>query len=351
MKTKMKFLKIIVSNFITLFIALLIFISCSKEDILIDNYSNNFSFIFQTSDNNLQKISTKDNLISEILQNFNFGKIDVMKNFRGKFYFISSENKKIFVIKENTFEIEEIDFSDLNLVPIDICFPNATDAYVAHSNENCVTILDLTNNKISEIRITVSGFAGKIAGVGNQVHLTIPDKNLVEIIDTRTNKVEKSLTVSDKPTFVEFFDDGTKSVVISMGNGKEINSSQEMTSAKFTVIDVLEQKIISEMKIGDNAEVSIIPTSLAISPRFIYISATSISSVASTVWRTSVSNFNSLVSMSRNSASFIGYSPKHNIVYLLEESRSQRQLTLFTVANSRIKTVPFIEIPTVIIDE
>jgi len=344
----MKILWIVISQLA----ALMIFTSCSNEEVLIDRYSNDISFLFQTSNDTLKKISTADNSITKInLQNFNIGKIDVMKKFRGKFYLVSSENQKIFIINEKTFEIEEVDYSHLNLVPIDICFPNATDGYVAHSNDSCITILDLTNNKISGIRIQVRGIAGKIAGAGNQVHLTIPSKNLVEVIDTRTNKVENSLTVSCKPTFIEFVDDGTKSVVVSIGNGKEINSTQEITPAKFFVIDATEPKIITEMNIGSNNEVSIIPTSIAVSPRFVYISATNNSSTA-TVWRIATSNFGSMVSMSRNNSSFIGYSRKHDIVYMLEETnRNQNQMTLLTGTNSRIKTVQFTELPLVIIDE
>jgi len=340
---------------IILLTALLILASCSNEELLIDRYSNDISFIYQTSSGTLKKRTTANEIISEInLQNFNIGKIDVMKKFREKFYLISSENKKIFVITEKTEQIEEIDYSSLGLVPVDICFPNATDAYVAHSNDSCVTVIDLTNNIISGIRISVSGLAGRIAGVGNQVHITIPNKNLVEIIDTRTNKVEYTLSVSDKPTFIEFIDDGTKSVVVSLGNGKD-NSTQEMTPAKLfiidaSVIDATEPKIITETNIGGNSERTIIPTSIAISPRFIYISATNNSS-SSTVWRVSTSNFRSMVSMSRNNSSFIGHSRKYDIVYLLEESKNQNQITLFTGTNSRIKTIPFAELPTVIIDE
>ena len=334
-------------------VALTIIASCSNEEMFIDRYKDNISFLFQTSNDTLKKISVSDNFVSEInLQNFSIGKIDVIKKFRGKFYLVSSASKKIFVLTENTYEIAEIDYSALNLVPIDICFPNATDAYVAHSNDSCVTIVDLTNNIISSIRIPVSGYAGRIAGIGNQVHITIPEKNLVEIIDTRTNKVENILSVSARPTFVEFIDDGTKSAVVSIGYGKKNNSAEEeVTSAKISIIDAIDPKIESELNIGGSNEIAIVPTSIAISPRFIYISAQN--SSTSTVWRLATSNFRTMVSMSRNSSSFVGYSKTHNIVYSLEETnRNQPQMTLFNgTTNARISSIPFTHLPLVVIDE
>ena len=333
-------------------VTLTILTVCSNEEIFVDRYEDNISFLFQPASDTLKKISISDNSLSEInLQNFSIGKIDAIKKFRWKFYLVASEKKKIFVITENTYEITEIDYSALNLTPIDICFPNATDGYVAHSNDSCVTILDLTNNIISGIRIAVSGNAARIAGVGNQVHITIPDKNLVEIIDTRTNKVENALLVADRPTFVEFLDDGTKSVVVSIGNGKENNSQAEMTFAKVSIIDAIAPKVESAINIGGSNEIAIVPTGIAVSPRFVYISAQNSSS--STVWRIATSNLRNMISMSRNSTSFVGYSRAYNIVYLLEETiRNQHQMTLFNgTTNARMKSIPFTHSPLVIIDE
>lgn len=331
--------------------------SCSGEDKLINEYQASYSFIFSSAANSLQKIDSDSETIVNITpENLTFDSVSIIKKFREHYYLLAPKDKKIIVLAEKTFQlIAEIDYSTLNLEPTDICFPNATDAYVTHSNDSCITILDLTNNKISGIKIKVDGNPVGIAGSGNQVHTAIPNSNQVAIIDTRTNKVEATISISDVPTYIDFTEDGLKSVVVSVGNGKTESTSGTKSPAKITVIDVIKENIFSEFQLGNNndASLNIKPTSIIVSSRFAYISSINLANTANnTVWRVPATTFRSAINMSRTNSSFIGYSKSKNVVYFVENTETKQQLLLLDgTSNSRIKILDLPNLPTAILME
>jgi YVTN family beta-propeller protein len=316
-------MKFKVIKFTILFFSLLIIFSCSNEEIFIDNYKNDSEYVFQCDENSLNKLSMLDTSISSVdLGEINIGKIDVIKKFRNKYYLISTQQNKIFVYSNKLIFINEVDYSHLGITPIDICFPNATDGYVIHKNDSIITILDLTNNIISGIQINIDGMPEKIDGIGNQIYVTIPAKNLVDVIDTRTNKVETSISIENRPTFVEITNDGMNAVIVSTGNGKIENTPSEKTEARVTIIDVTNHSIKTNFILGNNSENSqnILPTNITSTPKNIYITATNLATSVNTSFRIASNILKSAAANPSISGNLIGYNPEYNILYFIEES-------------------------------
>jgi hypothetical protein len=342
----------------------LLCVSCSQEDILIDNRNANDTYILQRKQNTLEVFSVAGNKFYGIELDINIGQINLIKKFRENYYLINSSEQKIFIIKSidisaylagkiSLVNVVVVDFAAKNLTPFSICFPNATDAYIAYSNSDKIGILDLTNNVLSEITIGISGIPAQINGIGNQIYVACPDKNIVNVIDSRNNQMVDSIFISGRPTFVEFVSNNTKCVIVSVGEGKSGDSTNTKTPAKFSVIDMLSRKVTLERNLVSDTETSIalIPTACVTGVNSVYVSCYNTNKNEFGAVRIPALNLNNSISMLRNNCDFVGYSRAYNTIYFIENSTTSPNITIFNASNnSRSKIINFDVAPSAMSD-
>ena len=323
--------------FITIKILLFIsFVSCSNEEPLLDNSTTDVSFIIQRATNSLEILHFKNSnnpTFTPIELETYIGEIVLMKKFRDKYYLLNKQRQKIFVLENiSAPNITEIDFSFTNIIVNDFCFPNATDCYIVEKSSN-VRVIDLTTNKLTNIEIKLSGIGSSIAGIGNQVYVTIPDKNLVEVIDTRTNSVDAKINVSNRPTIVNFTNNGKYAVVIATGDGKDSSSTSEPTSAMINVIDLETRNIYKNSILTGREQTAkdLKPNKMVITSQFIYISATTKNNVAGG-YRISASNFSTTSMMIRNDCNSV--IKNYNSVLFVENTEQSDSFILFNSTNN-----------------
>ncbi|TAL69556.1 MAG: hypothetical protein EPN82_06915 [Bacteroidetes bacterium] len=240
-----------------LFVASIVLVSCRKEEKVIDYYKETFDFLAAT-DSDTPSILLVELPGGTVTSNDVFlaangeqlsGKVTKMVKFRDKIYLLMPSKHKIEVInKINYKRIATIDFSATGREPTDICFANATAAYVAHGNDTTVSLVDISDSVFKVARIIKVGVHPvAIASSGNQIFVANQKSNTVSVIDSRYHTVTQ-VPVHTAPSFVDINSEGSKAIVISLGAGK-IDSSQK-TAAKATIINVEDHTVFRTTEIG-----------------------------------------------------------------------------------------------------
>jgi len=329
---------------------------CSQDDPLIDNTIRNDTYLLQRTTNTLEVLSYSNSSFTNITFDINIGTINLIKKFRDKYFLINQNAQKIFIIETadiskflsksiSKVNVFTIDFSDKNLTPSSICFPNATDAYIAFSNTDYISILDITNNTMSGVKIQIEGVPAQINSYGNQIFVAIPSKNSVNIIDTRLNIVVDSVSVSNRPTFVEFVANGTQCAVVAKGD----DSSQQ---PKLFVIDVITREIIVERNLIENDQnINLIPTSITASQNSLFVACHNTAKNEYGALRIPLSNYRSSVTLLRNDCNFVGNSNAYHTIYFVESAPTSPNITFFSSSNfSRLKVINIDNPPNAISD-
>lgn len=236
-------------------LAALTLVACS-DDKVVDNSNVGFLTLAAVGgSNDLRVVDLADgsivyqDVLSEVAGVKANSKITRIKEFGGAFFICVPDDYKIYSIDKQTFELlDEIDFSEEELTPHSICFPNSSNAYVACSNSNVVKVYDLKNRELART-IEVRDAPVDIAGVGNQVYTANRDDNTLSIIDTREHKQVALMPVSDAPYFLETAPQREKIIAVSLGAGK-IDTNDQKTAAKMYLIDYSNRTIVSEKEIG-----------------------------------------------------------------------------------------------------
>lgn len=304
-----------------------LFISCNQEDIFIDNLQNSDYYLF-ASDTQLIKFSIH-NATQEIIHDLP-APVTKIKYFRGNFFLLMPSINSIYVIEEKSLTIiSKIDLKSINFTPTDICFPNATDAYICCSNSNFVSIIDLTSLKLSNIKIAVGKKAVSIDGKGNQVYVCCQDDDAVFVIDTRVNTVVDTINVSSNPTFVNFSDNNQLAFVVS--------SATEKTDAFFQSIDVNTREIVKQFKLGTSTTANIVPTGIASSKKNLYITSNEY------LFRISIPNGNSTNNIAKTSYNSIGYNQRLEEFYLVKNDSNSSSIIIYDAIQNKRTATYFIE--------
>ncbi|MCX8054058.1 MAG: hypothetical protein N3A67_00110 [Ignavibacteria bacterium] len=243
-----------------LFIAFLL-AACNSEEKLIDNFKDNNKalFIYNTENNlSIAKVDLlngnvlEENILSKLPQiNIN-DTISLARHFRDNIFLFAKGSFKIYVLDFNTLDYKyTIDFSQSQIIPNDIAFANATDAYISFENTDKVGLLDLTNFVLAK-QIKVGSSPRSIAASGNQIYVANYSDNTVSIIDSRTNKQESVISVAPYPVYVGVRSDGKEVVVVSRGLGKDLTDVAP-TAAIATIIDVSTKQKVAEIPIGTSS--------------------------------------------------------------------------------------------------
>lgn len=245
-------------NLLLLFIVFLTAISCEPEEKVIDNTVDNWNVLYAAGENysalKLVKLPEKSIVSKDVYFDANGenlpGIVTVIKEYRDIIYLLIPEKYQMILIDSKTFEKKySVDFTSEMLEPSDICFANATHAYISHGNDSTVTLYDIKNFAVSR-KINVGLNPYSIRCSGNQIYVANRNSNSVSIIASNDNKVQETLKLSPKPSYLEFTPNGKKVLVICLGNGKI--DELDKTQAVATFIDVETQKILNSVNIGFN---------------------------------------------------------------------------------------------------
>ncbi|MCX6147365.1 MAG: hypothetical protein NTW25_08965 [Candidatus Kapabacteria bacterium] len=243
--------------FYILFISLVIVInSCKQEEVIIDNTNKSYNVLVSVGGGS-PKLSiysfpdgklVNDNLLGNLNSQIVTSKVTKIAEYLGNLYLIMPSSHKIEVISKADYkQIATYDFTSLQLTPTDICFPNATDAYVAMKDSNLIELIDIHFNKIVK-SIKVGNNPSSIAASGNQVYVANQASNNVTVIDLSLNKgVVATIDVAPNPNIIGFTASNDV-YVVSIGNGK-IDTMAKSVS-KITYINPLTRTITSSLDLG-----------------------------------------------------------------------------------------------------
>ncbi|MFA6570515.1 MAG: hypothetical protein WCT77_04685 [Bacteroidota bacterium] len=252
----------------------LIILSCSGKEGVIDNTNKSWYFLASVDSPNgaIMKVEMpagtiiSNDLFSEKNSRTLDGKVEKIVSFRDNIFLIIPSTFKIEVVNKTTFiSVATVDYSSLGLAPTDICFANATDAYVAHGRDSVVSILDLTNFVIARQIITGSHPVA-ITSSGNQIFVADQLDNNIAVIDSRTHNVEAKIPVQTAPTYIATNSTGEKIIVVSLGAGK-LDGTSAKSAAQVSLIDVQSRTVIKTKEIasGSTNPKDVVPSGLIVS--------------------------------------------------------------------------------------
>lgn len=261
-------------NIINLLLLLFVIVinSCKQEEVFVDNTNSSFNVIVGIGGSS-PKLSiysfpegklVKDNILGIINSKIISSKITKILLFQDNYYLIMPLSQKIEVIaKKDYAPVTTYDFSSINLTPTDICFPNATDAYVAMKDSNMIALLDIHFNKYVKT-IQVGKNPSAIAASGNQVYVANKGSNNVTVIDLSLNKgVVATIDVAPNPNLIGFTA-ANDVYVISIGNGKIDTLTK--SASKITFINPLTRQVTNSLELGvgtSSPATSLIPLNIA----------------------------------------------------------------------------------------
>lgn len=259
------------------FMLTLLFAACKQDEKVINSFDDENKVLMSVVEANGTSIKLADLFNNKIItedvvdaaNGFKISDtISKIISFREHIFLLSPSTYKIYVLNYNDFKmVDTVDFLDEMLEPTDICFANATDAYIAHGNSNKLTLLDLTNLKPA-LQITVGNHPIALAASGNQIYVANYTDNNVSVVDSRTNREEAKIQTGVGPKFVGIRSNGKECVVVAEGAGK--NGTEPLKSeAICTIIDVATRNILANTAIGFGtiSALEAIPQSLAISDK------------------------------------------------------------------------------------
>lgn len=172
--------------------------------------------------------------------------------FRDRIYLLT-RGSEVFVLSNSTLQpVDTITWNPSYGTASDIAFANATTAYLTLET-NAVGVVDLTVAEITKL-IDVGGKPAEIAAIGNQLCVTIPDSNVVKIIDSRTIAVEATIAIATPyPTMVE--GDGVNNVfcVVAFGAGKVGDDSRPKTTPTLSFVDAATRTVTKSVDVTARA--------------------------------------------------------------------------------------------------
>jgi hypothetical protein len=220
--------------------------SCSPEEPLVNSFVDEWRLLSTSGNQNLVVAQIPEGTSANVNpNNVDFGNSPSMVRFRNNVYIYSNNRPWIVVYDAEKLTYSDTIFTFGKLDGItDLCFANATTAYAVSSTNKCIGVIDLTTSTVAST-IKTPGAARQIACLGNQIAATVPDSNVVIILDSRTNTIVDNLTVHDAPWYIR--DDAAANVfcVVSLGSGKVDRDSA--TTPKISFISPTTREVLKAL--------------------------------------------------------------------------------------------------------
>jgi len=260
-------------RFTSLILISLLFWACSAETPTIDNSVNFNSALVAVGETNsvlqianlgTSAISDADVLTTKSLPALS-GMVTKIKRFKENFYLVFSEEKKIEIRNNITFElVETVDFSEFGK-PLDIIFTNPTDAFVNIENESKLILFDSFYKNIArEVETAVP--ASAMTYWNGLLYIISTNDNMLYAYRTNDFKESFSATTPPVPLFCEVSPQD-EVIVISAGAGKMDSNTPSPVYATF--YEAMNGKVNLVLELDDRRIPTLesTPLAFAISPR------------------------------------------------------------------------------------
>lgn len=255
-------------------IFVLVVSGCGSEEKVIDNTKSGWTLV--VAHGGQSPVISKYNIPSNEVESAQAfadangealaGPVEAIIEFRGYFYLIIPSKFLIEVVDIESFKREAaFDFSADSLVPGDICFPNATDAYVCHPNASKVSLIDIHYFEKART-IDVGKNPVSTACKDSLVYTANRGDNTISVIDTRIHKVVNSIQTPPEAVSLGITPDGTSLILVAAGNGKFNDGEKSPAATVFYNIQTLEKEVFLEIESSGMAAVDVLPRDLIVSP-------------------------------------------------------------------------------------
>ncbi len=248
MKILNRFIKLIISSLFSI----LILSSCSKENPIIDNSDNSFKMLVATGENHSElsvieqpsgKIINANLLSSPIYSEINKKEISRIAVYGSHIYALIPEAYKIFIYNRWNYNfIDSISFENEKIMPIDIAFSNATDAYLIFKDYSKVAIVDIKFYKTSRF-IDIGESPSSIAYYSGKILITNNTSNTVSIINSQNYTFENEIQVSASPLQIVVAPNSPIASIICGKNALIDSNATDIPNAKIDILDLSQLKI------------------------------------------------------------------------------------------------------------
>jgi DNA-binding beta-propeller fold protein YncE len=238
--------------YLLIIVAAFLIFSCNSDNKLIDNSDTSWELLASVaSDPPSLSVINND---GEIVNNNVYASTgeempsapSKIAEYGGMIFLLFKEDKQLVVINNKSYEL--IGKFDLEGTPSGLCFPNATDCYIALEDIDQILLLDIYNMKIAK-SIAVGNRPINISAYGNQVYVPLFEDDRIAVIDTRTKTIEAMIQVPERPMYVDFTKDGKHCFVVSVGKGK-VETEEEKTKSYVSFINVENREVLETTEIG-----------------------------------------------------------------------------------------------------
>lgn len=248
MKILNRFNKLIISSLFSI----LILSSCSKENPIIDNSDNSFKVLVATGENHSElsvieqpsgKIINANLLSSPIYSEINKKSISRIAVFGSHIYVLIPEAYKILVYNRWNYNFtDSISFENEKIMPIDIAFSNATDAFLIFKDYSKVAIVDIKFYKTARF-IDIGESPSSIAYYSSKILITNNKSNTVSIINSQNYTFETEIQVSASPLQIVVAPNSPTASIICGKNAAIDSTASDIPNAKIDILDLSQMQI------------------------------------------------------------------------------------------------------------
>ncbi len=311
----------------------LVVAGCSPEEPFIDSFNDTWRLLTADRQGAVSVIDVPDQLAGgAVWTDPTDSAAHVMRRFRDKIFLLHSKRPWIVVFDADT--LRTLDTIALSAEPgASIAFANATTAYVTIPSRNLIDVVDLTVNRVAR-SINMTSRPMNIDANGNQLCVTLPDSNAVAIIDSRTLEVEAIIATAAVPWFVTSDPTSAQFCIVSMGQGKVTPGAQ--TAATMQFLNATTRTITAPLELIPRGS-----TAIKTTPSGLVVSATQQAFVASNValLRVSTRTRNRVTTVQPESMTWLSYNEAR--AELLAQLASSSAVAVYNAnGDARTQLVP-----------
>lgn len=235
--------------------ALLVTISCAPEEQVVNTFEDRWRILAGTP-SGVSTIEVPSGTLTPTPVWSNTGSspypVRRIQEFRDRIYLLLNEPSIVVLDRTSLAALDTIELS-MQGACAGLAFANATTAYVALPEAGVVGVLDLTVGQIVR-QIPTSGRPVDIAALGNQIAVVVQDAQQLQVIDSRTNAVERTIDLpTTAPAYIAASGFTETFAVVALGEGKLPNDEAMMTPPTLTVVSAVDGRILGSFDVVHRA--------------------------------------------------------------------------------------------------
>lgn len=250
---------------------ILLLISCSNEDRVVDNSIISFDLYLADSISNdfsLYDYPSMELKKEGVLSSHDISLNTPIRNIReylNKLYIMVPGDDKMIVYDRLADSIVKVNNLNTGSGPSDITFANASDAFISFNNAPYTFVYDLVFNEVTR-GVDGKGFARSISTFGRNVYIANFGSSTVGVLDTRDFIKVKDIEVSPLPILTGVTESNEILVISLGGNKNPENGELGETTASF--INPESNTLRNSVVLGNfvKSPTEMIPIDIALTP-------------------------------------------------------------------------------------